>query len=105
VLLFFFFFFFFVSLSWNSLCRPGWPQTQKSACLCLPSAGIKGVHHHAQLELLIFKKHPIGTFFWVNGKNFILKAWLGHFEGLSIFMHSHSLPSVYSFLFFQGFCL
>jgi hypothetical protein len=22
---------------------PGWPQTQKSTCLCLPSAGIKGV--------------------------------------------------------------
>jgi hypothetical protein len=33
-------------LSWNSLCRPGWPRTQKSTCLCLPSAGIKGVHHH-----------------------------------------------------------
>jgi hypothetical protein len=28
-------------LSWNSLCRPGWPRTQKSTCLCLPSAGIK----------------------------------------------------------------
>jgi hypothetical protein len=27
-------------------CTPGWPQTQKSACLCLPSAGIKGMHHH-----------------------------------------------------------
>ena len=26
--------------------RPGWPQTQKSTCLCLPSAGIKGVLHH-----------------------------------------------------------
>jgi hypothetical protein len=36
-------------LSWNSLCRPGWPRTQKSACLCLQSAGIKGVRHHAQL--------------------------------------------------------
>ena len=33
-------------LSWNSLCRPGWPRTQKFACLCLPSAGIKGVRHH-----------------------------------------------------------
>ena len=22
-------------LSWNSLCRPGWPRTQRSACLCL----------------------------------------------------------------------
>jgi hypothetical protein len=33
-------------LSWNSLCRPGWPRTQKSACLCIPSAGIKGVQYH-----------------------------------------------------------
>ena len=24
-------------LSWNSLCRPGWPRPQKSTCLCLPS--------------------------------------------------------------------
>jgi hypothetical protein len=33
-------------LYWNSLCRPGWPRTQKSAYPCLPSAGIKGVCHH-----------------------------------------------------------
>jgi hypothetical protein len=26
-------------LSWNSLHRPGWPRTQRSTCLCLPSAG------------------------------------------------------------------
>ncbi|GAB1289495.1 Limb region 1 protein [Apodemus speciosus] len=26
--------------------RPGWPRTQKSTCLCLPSAGTKGVRHH-----------------------------------------------------------
>ena len=49
-----FFFFFsrqgfcvwFWSLSWHSLSGPGWPRTQRSACLCLPSAGIKGEHHH-----------------------------------------------------------
>jgi hypothetical protein len=35
-------------LSWNSLCRPGWPWTQKSTCLCLPSAGTKVVCHHAR---------------------------------------------------------
>jgi hypothetical protein len=40
-------------LSWNSLCRPGWPRTQKSACLCLPSAGIKGVRHHHLACLLL----------------------------------------------------
>jgi hypothetical protein len=33
-------------LSWNSLCRPSWPQTQQSACLWLPSAGTKGMCHH-----------------------------------------------------------
>jgi hypothetical protein len=26
--------------------RPGWPRTQKPACLCFPSAGIKGMCHH-----------------------------------------------------------
>jgi hypothetical protein len=48
VCFFFLFFFFFETgflcipwLSWNLLCRPGWPQTQKSTCLCLLSAGIK----------------------------------------------------------------
>ena len=32
-------------LSWNLLCRPGWPWTQRSAFLwlCLPSAGITGL--------------------------------------------------------------
>jgi hypothetical protein len=28
--------------------RAGWPQTHRSACLYLLSAGIKGVHHHIQ---------------------------------------------------------
>ena len=41
---------YFSFFSWNSLCRPGWPRTQKSACLCFPSAGIKGVCHHARLK-------------------------------------------------------
>ena len=32
-----------VDLSVNSLCRLGWPQTQRSTCLCLLRAGFKGV--------------------------------------------------------------
>ena len=28
------------------LGRPGWPQTQGFICLCLLSAGIKGVCHY-----------------------------------------------------------
>lgn len=27
-------------LSWNLFCRPGWPQTQRSSWLFLPSVGI-----------------------------------------------------------------
>lgn len=39
-------------MSWNSLCRPGWPQIHKrSACFCLLSAEIKGVHHYTQLSV------------------------------------------------------
>jgi hypothetical protein len=28
----------------GALCRPGWPQTQRSTYHCLPNAGIKGVY-------------------------------------------------------------
>jgi hypothetical protein len=41
--------FVFVTASWlalDLLCRPSLLQTQKLACLCLLSAGLKGVHHH-----------------------------------------------------------
>jgi hypothetical protein len=51
-------------LSWNSLCRPGWPWTQKSTCLCLLRAGIKGVCHHARLHILLL----ILTLLHLSGK-------------------------------------
>ena len=41
-------------LSWNSLCRPGCFWIQKSACLCLPSAGIKVVSHYDLASLVLF---------------------------------------------------
>jgi hypothetical protein len=41
-------------LSWNSLFRTGWPRTQKSSCLCLPSAGIKGVRHHTRIFSIFY---------------------------------------------------
>jgi hypothetical protein len=60
-------------LSWNSLCRPGWPRTQISTCLCLPSAGIKGVRNHARLSLSSCPnsslEHP-----WVDVLN--LEPWI-----------------------------
>jgi hypothetical protein len=51
-------------LSWNSLWRPGWPRTQKSACLCLrlPSAGIKGMCHHCPASNYCLKGRKI--FIW-----------------------------------------
>ena len=72
VFFFFFFFEFFrdrVSLcssgcpGASSLSRPGWPGTQKSSCLCLPSAGIKGMRHHAQL-LVCFKQGSLSSDNW-----------------------------------------
>ena len=43
-------------LSWNSLCRPCWPCTQKSAYVCLPRAGIKAVHHQHPANIAIFSE-------------------------------------------------
>ena len=42
-------------LAWNSLCRPGWPRTQKTTCLCLPSAGITGMRHHCPSHPMSWK--------------------------------------------------
>jgi hypothetical protein len=40
--------------------RPGWPWwTQKSTCLCLPNAGIKGMRHHARLNGYVLSKPTI----------------------------------------------
>ena len=48
-------------LSWNSLCRSDWPQTQKFSGLCLTSAGSKSEHHHLTV---IIKPNDISTV-WV----------------------------------------
>jgi hypothetical protein len=57
-------------LSWNSLYRPGRPWTQKSFCLCLPSAGIKEVHYHAWLPLLVLMLENFRLF--TSLPNFVL---------------------------------
>lgn len=38
----------YTRLALNSLCRPSWSWTPKSACLCLPGLGIKDRCHHNQ---------------------------------------------------------
>lgn len=34
----------------NLLCRPPWTRTQRFICLCLPTAGIKGILHHTSYD-------------------------------------------------------
>ena len=46
-------FFVYSSLSWNSLCSPGWTQTQRCACLCLLSSGIKSMCCHYSAKILL----------------------------------------------------
>jgi hypothetical protein len=46
-------------LSWNSLCRPVWPRTQRSTYLCLPSARMKGVRHHCLAYVAYLKEMSI----------------------------------------------
>jgi hypothetical protein len=45
----------------NSLCRSGWLQTQKSTCLCLPSAGIKGEYHYAWPACFLIESRTTST--------------------------------------------
>ena len=61
LLLFLFFVVFVLLCFFNSLCRPGWPRTQKSVCLCLLSARIKGVCHHDQLCLYLLSAEIKGV--------------------------------------------
>jgi hypothetical protein len=37
----------FLCVALNSPSRPGWPWTQRSACLCFMSDGVKGMCHHS----------------------------------------------------------
>jgi hypothetical protein len=55
---YYYYYYYFGFSRQGSLCKPGWPWTQKSACLCLRSAGIKGVHHHCPAVQLLVSKYP-----------------------------------------------
>jgi hypothetical protein len=76
-------------LSWNSLCRPGWPWTQKFACLCLPSAGIKGMHHHA---IYVF-------YSYISIKLLITVKLLFYIYNISDFLCSHTEFSFYLYYY------
>lgn len=50
-------------LSSNLLCRPCYPQTQRSACFSLSNAGTKGVRHCHQVLTFIFMLSCVFYFF------------------------------------------
>jgi hypothetical protein len=44
----------FLCVAILKLYRSGWPQTQRSAFVCLTNVGIKGMYNHHHLAALIF---------------------------------------------------
>jgi hypothetical protein len=67
-------------LSWNLLCRPGWPRTQKSTCLCLPRAGTKGMRRHRPGEDSFLLEIRVVDIWEVSGclVESVLVSWASH---------------------------
>lgn len=64
-------FFVYPWVSWNFLW-PGWPQLQRSVCLCHPMAGIKVRHHRSAFQ---------SCFWYLHSSSVILPMWI-LFKGL-----------------------
>jgi hypothetical protein len=77
LLLLFVFCFFCVAMAvWNTLCRPGWPLSQKSACLCLWVLGLKACttnarRHQTLLSLIQVDKGYLNQVFMFTFFGFI----------------------------------
>lgn len=52
-------------MSWNSLCRSGWP-CKRSTSLCLPSSGTKGMSHHTWPDLKLMRLKNTSEINFVN---------------------------------------
>lgn len=80
------------SISWNLFCRPVWPQTERSKCLCLQSTLVlrtQGVHHHA----------------WLVNYFSILNFWKLWYEtDFRVLGHSLDLLQKVDFLSQKGIC-
>ena len=53
----------------HSICRQGWPWTQKYACLCLPSAVIKGMCHDCPATLYYLWAPPNTSLLSISPKS------------------------------------
>jgi hypothetical protein len=56
LLLLLFLFLLLLFFSFSLSCRPGWTQTHRYTCLCLLSAGTKGVRHHRPAVTFFFRR-------------------------------------------------
>jgi hypothetical protein len=94
----------------NSLGLPGWPRTHKSACLCLPSAGIKVLCHHCPalihfgMSMVILVQLKMMSIMGIAAGNF--RKWshrkLPGPVGLTVF-HSPLLPCCLSLRWWSCF--
>lgn len=57
-----------------AFCRSVWRQSQKSTSLCLPSLGIKGMHHHCTAPNIFLSNY------WYTGKQCISSIIVLHTE-------------------------
>ena len=74
-----------IALAVLELFGPGWSQTQKSSCFCLPSAGIKGVCHHCPAVCMFSKVCFSSNFTKMYVLNFIsVSRWCMTFSGQCI---------------------
>lgn len=79
--LYFVLFFVFLRLSWNSLCTPSCPPAQRSACLFLLNAGIKGVRHHCSHSTTVNKSTSSAPHASSTGSPLVLGRRAGQASG------------------------
>jgi hypothetical protein len=76
-------------LSWNSFCRPGWPQTQRPTSLCIQNAGIKGVWHDTHTPLIYICNICIHTHIY---------TYIYIVENIYIYMYIYNLLKLLKFI-------
>ena len=73
-----------------------WTLAQKSSCLCLPSAGIKGMCHHCPSKFIVFNSWVV--LHCVNVPHFLyhssVEGHLGSFQLLAIIINKAALHIV-----------